>query len=200
MTHLAIHDSLGNETLLKVSSQRSVNMDTTTLLRHKNGKIIRATKELDYLCANDLEQFLGLGRINTRAMDTCKIKVLDRGGDGLRANCSSTRTTCRVCYWEANGQPRSAVQDIILGPQELPKPKPEPTPNNPNRLSAKVQSEVKEVIENWWTRIPRPACEQLENAVGLEGLTKSLREEDIRLRKEYNEQKNSANWLNNGCA
>ena len=171
-------------------------MDTTTLLRHKNGKIIRATKELDYLCANDLEQFLGLGRINTRAMDTCKIKVLDRGGRRTQGKLFVHKNHLpRLLLRSKRSTKVSWLQDIILGPQELPKPKPipEPTPNNPNRLSAKVQSEVKEVIENWWTRIPRPACEQLENAVGLVGLTKSLREEDIRLRREYNEQKNSAN-------
>ena len=167
-------------------------MNTTTVLRHKNGKILRATNQLDIFCANDLEELLGLGRINTRAMNTCKIKVLERGG----------RRTQGKVFIHKNHLPRlllrskrttkvSWLQDMLLGPQELPKPKPEPKPNNPNRLSAKVQSEVREVIENWWTRIPRPACEQLENAVGLVGLTKSLREEDMRLRREDNEKKNS---------
>ena len=167
-------------------------MDTTTVLRHKNGKTLRATKELDFLCANDLEDILGLGRINTRHMNTCKIKVLERGGrrtqgkvfihkDNLPRLLLRSKRTTKVSW----------LQDILLGPQELPKPKPKPEPNNPNRLSAKVQSEVREVIENWWTRIPRQACEQLENAVGLEGLTKSLREEDMRLRREHNEKKNS---------
>ena len=167
-------------------------MNTTTTLRHKNGKILRATNQLDFFCANDLEELLGLGRINTRAMNTCKIKVLDRGG----------RRTQGKVFIHKNHLPRlllrskrttkvTWLQDLLLGPQEPPKPKPKPEPNNPNRLSAKVQSEVREVIENWWTRIPRQACEQLENAVGLEGLTKSLREEDMRLRREYNERKNS---------
>ena len=167
-------------------------MNTTTILRHKNGKILRATTKLDFFCANDLEEILGLGRINTRAMNTCKIKVLDRGG----------RRTQGKVFIHKNHLPRlllrskrttkvTWLQDLLLGPQEPPKPKPKPEPNNPNRLSAKVQSEVRDVIENWWTRIPRQACEQLENAVGLVGLTKSLREEDMRLRREYNERKNS---------
>ena len=129
-------------------------MNTTTTLRHKNGKILRATNQLDFFCANDLEELLGLGRINTRAMNTCKIKVLERGG----------RRTQGKVFIHKNHLPRlllrskrttkvSWLQDMLLGPQELPKPKPEPKPNNPNRLSAKVQSE----IENWWTRIPRQA-------------------------------------------
>ena len=170
-------------------------MNTTTILRHKNGKILRATTKLDFFCANDLEEILGLGRINTRAMNTCKIKVLDRGG----------RRTQGKVFIHKNHLPRlllrskrttkvTWLQDLLLGPQELPKPKPKPEPNNPNRLSAKVQSEVREVIENWWTRIPRQACEQLENAVGLEGLTKSLREEDMRLRREDNEKKMRQNY------
>ena len=168
-------------------------MDTTTVLRHKNGKILRATNKLDFFCANDLEEILGLGRINTRAMNTCKIKVLDRGG----------RRTQGKVFIHKNHLPRlllrskrttkvTWLQDLLLGPQEPPKPKPEPKPNNPNRLSAKVQSEVRDVIENWWTRIPRQACEQLEEAVGLEGLYRSLHDEDMRLRREYNEKKNAA--------
>ena len=55
----------------------------------------------------------------------------------------------------------------------------------------RIQQEVQEVIVNWWTRIPRQACEQLEEAVGLEGLYRSLHDEDMRLRREYNERKNS---------
>ena len=170
-------------------------MNTTTTLRHKNGKILRATNQLDFFCANDLEEILGLGRINTRAMNTCKIKVLEKGG----------RRTQGKVFIHKNHLPRlllrskrttkvSWLQDMLLGPQELPKPKPEPKPNNPNRLSATVQSEVREVIVNWWTRIPRQACEQLENAVGLEGLYRSLHDEDMRLRREDNEKKMRQNY------
>ena len=169
-------------------------MNTTTTLRHKNGKILRATNQLDFFCANDLEEILGLGRINTRKMNTCKIKVLERGG----------RRTQGKVFIHKNHLPRlllrskrttkvTWLQDMLLGPQELPKPKPEPKPNDPPTKphSAKVQSEVREVIENWWTRIPRQACEQLENAVGLTGLYRSLHDEDMRLRREDNEKKNS---------
>jgi len=170
-------------------------MNTTTTLRHKNGKILRATNQLDFFCANDLEEILGLGRINTRKMNTCKIKVLERGG----------RRTQGKVFIHKNHLPRlllrskrttkvSWLQDMLLGPQELPKPKPEPKPNNPNRLSAKVQSEVREVIENWWTRIPRQACEQLENAVGLTGLYRNLHDEDMRLRREESVKKKRQNY------
>ena len=169
-------------------------MDATTLLRHKNGKSIRATNELDYFCANDLEEILGLGRINTRAMNTCKVKVLDRGGrrtqgkvfihrDHLPRLLLRSKRTTKVAW----------LQDLLLGPQELPNSSPEPVSRPEHHPPSNVQLQIREVIENWWTRIPRPACEQLESAVGLVGLTKSLREEDIRLRREYNEKKNSGN-------
>ena len=168
-------------------------MDTTTILKHSNGKSIRATKELDYFCANDLEQILGLGRLNTRNMDTCKIKVLDRGGRRTQGKVFVHKDHLPRLLLRSHRKTKVAwLQDLLLAkfaPAFAPPEPEQPKPANPN---ANVQSEIRDVLENWWTRIPRPACEQLENAVGLEGLTKSLREEDIRLRREYNEQKNSA--------
>ena len=183
-------------------------MNTTTTLRHKNGKILRATNQLDFFCANDLEELLGLGRINTRAMNTCKIKVLEKGG----------RRTQGKVFIHKNHLPRlllrskrttkvSWLQDMLLGPQELPKPKRRvPSPNeyiepapDTEKLKMRVphhriKEEVREVIVNWWTRIPRQACEQLENAVGLEGLYRSLHDEDMRLRREDNEKKMRQNY------
>ena len=168
-------------------------MDTTTVLRHKNGKTLRATKELDFLCANDLEDILGLGRINTRHMNTCKIKVLERGGRRTQGKVFIHKDNLpRLLLRSKRSTKVSWLQDLLLGPQELPKPKPKPSPTPSPRPESNVKLQIQEVIVNWWTRIPRQACEQLENAVGLTGLYRSLHDEDMRLRREDNEKKNSA--------
>ena len=168
-------------------------MDTTTVLRHKNGKTLRATKELDFLCANDLEDILGLGRINTRHMNTCKIKVLERGGRRTQGKVFIHKDNLpRLLLRSKRSTKVSWLQDLLLGPQELPKPKPKPEPTPSPRPESNVKFQIKEVIVNWWTRIPRQACEQLEEAVGLDGLYRSLHDEDMRLRREDNEKKNSA--------
>ena len=168
-------------------------MDTTTVLRHKNGKTLRATKELDFLCANDLEDILGLGRINTRHMNTCKIKVLERGGRRTQGKVFIHKDNLpRLLLRSKRSTKVSWLQDLLLGPQELPKPKPKPEPTPSPRPESNVKFQIKEVIVNWWTRIPRQACEQLEEAVGLDGLYQSLHDEDMRLRRVDNEKKNSA--------
>ena len=168
-------------------------MDTTTVLRHKNGKTLRATKELDFLCANDLEDILGLGRINTRAMNTCKIKVLERGGRRTQGKVFIHKDNLpRLLLRSKRSTKVSWLQDLLLGPQELPKPKPKPEQAPSPRPESNVKLQIQEVIVNWWTRIPRQACEQLEEAVGLDGLYRSLHDEDMRLRREDNEKKNSA--------
>ena len=168
-------------------------MDTTTVLRHKNGKILRATNKLDFFCANDLEDILGLGRINTRHMNTCKIKVLERGGRRTQGKVFIHKDNLpRLLLRSKRSTKVSWLQDLLLGPQELPKPKPKPSPTPSPRPESNVKLQIQEVIVNWWTRIPRQACEQLEEAVGLEGLYRSLHDEDMRLRREDNEKKNSA--------
>ena len=173
-------------------------MDTTLVLRHSNGKSIRATKELDYFCANDLEDFLGLGRLNTRSMNTCKIKVLDRGGRRTQGKVFVHKHHVPPLLLRSKRTTKvSWLQDILLGPQEPETKQPSPKANlspkaNPQLPESNVKRQIKEVIENWWTRIPRQACEQLEEAVGLEGLYRSLHDEDMRLRREYNEKKNAA--------
>ena len=168
-------------------------MDTTTVLRHKNGKTLRATKELDFFCANDLEDILGLGRINTRHMNTCKIKVLERGGRRTQGKVFIHKDNLpRLLLRSKRSTKVSWLQDLLLGPQELPKPKPKPSPTPSPRPESNVKFQIKEVIVNWWTRIPRQACEQLEEAVGLDGLYRSLHDEDMRLRREDNEKKNAA--------
>ena len=180
-------------------------MNTTTILRHKNGKILRATTKLDFFCANDLEEILGLGRINTRAMNTCKIKVLERGGRRTQGKVFIHKDNLpRLLLRSKRSTKVSWLQDLLLGPQEKPKPKPKGNPNefiepapDSEKLKMRVphyriQQEVQEVIVNWWTRIPRQACEQLEEAVGLDGLYRSLHDEDMRLRREDNEKKNAA--------
>ena len=168
-------------------------MDTTTVLRHKNGKILRATNKLDFFCANDLEDILGLGRINTRHMNTCKIKVLERGGRRTQGKVFIHKDNLpRLLLRSKRSTKVSWLQDLLLGPQELPKPKPKPSPTPSPRPESNVKFQIKEVIVNWWTRIPRQACEQLEEAVGLDGLYRSLHDEDMRLRREDNEKKNSA--------
>ena len=102
-------------------------MDTTTVLRHKNGKILRATNKLDFFCANDLEDILGLGRINTRHMNTCKIKVLERGGRRTQGKVFIHKDNLpRLLLRSKRSTKVSWLQDLLLGPQELPKPKPKP--------------------------------------------------------------------------
>ena len=161
-------------------------MNTTRTLRHKNGKSIRATKELDYFCAADLEELLGLGRINTRHMTTCKIKVLDRGGRRTQGKVFIHKHHIpRLLLRSKRTTKVTWLHDILLDHKFKEETKPCPGPSPPTNNAPSARNAIKEVLENWWTRIPRPACELLEEAVGLEGLTRRLREEDMRLRREH---------------
>ena len=170
-------------------------MNTTTVLRHKNGKFIHATKELDYFCATDLEQFLGLGRINTRSMDTCKIKVLDRGGRRTQGKVFIHKEHLpRLLLRSKRNTKVTWLADILLASKfsaETSAPTPAPVSD-----SSKVHDKVKEVLQNFWTRMPRQACEALEEACGLVGFTRMLREEDMRLYREHMREKNSRVEIN----
>ena len=134
-------------------------------LQYKDGKhAVQVSSDWQYIHLQDLEKFLGLNRVNVRGKDTTKIKARDARKKVRDCKFVHIKHLTILCM----RSDRPAKSAWILKQFEA-------------RLAVQANAgktnreTIRDLLDNFWTRLPRLVITTLEDMVGLDGFVAKLR-------------------------
>jgi predicted secreted hydrolase len=141
-------------------------------LQYKDGKhAVQVSSDWQYIHLQDLEKFLGLNRVNVRGKDTTKIKALD-GRKKVR-DCNFVHIKHLESLCMRSDRPVKSAWIIKRFEARL------VVQANVNKTNREI---IRDLLDNFWTRLPKLVITNLEGMVGLDGFVAKLRAEDDELR------------------
>ena len=143
-------------------------------MQYKDGKhAVQVSSDWQYIHLQDLEKFLGLNRVNVRGKDTTKIKALDGRKKVRDCNFVHIKHLEGLCM--RSDRPAKSAWIIKRFEARL------YVQANANKTNREL---IRDLLDNFWTRLPRRVIKSLEGMVGLNGLVAKLRAEEDKLRNQ----------------
>ena len=149
-------------------------------LQYKDGKhAVQISPDWQYIHLQDLEKFLGLNRVNVRGKDTTKIKARDAKKKVRDCKFIHVKHLGSLCLRSE----RPVKTKWILEQYETRLAMHTKINVFSNAFKERSHKDIiREVLENFWTRLPKVVVTTLENMVGLKGFVDQLRAADELLR------------------
>ena len=156
------------------------------ILKFKDGSQIQITPDWQYIHLQELENFLGLKRVNLRGKDTTKLKAFDAKNKFRGCNFIHVKHLEPLCNRSIRPVKANWLWQKFVAHCNTKIASREKTKAIKKELRNDEHADIiREVLENFWTRLPLPVITTLEKMVGLQGLTIKLRNADLALRRQH---------------
>ena len=154
---------------------------TVTTHRHKNGKRLRSSTDMDYWCLPDLQNLLGLGRVNVQNKRHAKGRCTNKINRVREMTFIHKEYVEGFCKRSKRNEKAQWVHLTVFRKPMEGAPVPVSQPTLPSQQPSCHAYEAKSLVLNFWMTTPGEVLAFLERVGNCDGLSRRLEDEAQRL-------------------